>query len=160
MTNSQEAPTQAVAALEAIYGKPSQAGFGSAVFQKVTGPAEDVAHAAWDTYRFFVGDLWERWGEAAWKGPWREVYVRGADARHDIVAELRGIDDAAARSVPMILDVVERAEDGRAALAAVYDDPDMDEVRVFNLGDGGAMSGLLLAGRRARSTTLLVFLMD
>jgi hypothetical protein len=36
------------------------------------------------------------------------------------------------------------------------------ELRAFNLGDGGAMSGLLVAGRRSLGgeSTFLVFLMD
>ena len=38
----------------------------------------------------------------------------------------------------------------------------MTELRVFNLGDGEAMSGLLVAGRRGATgeATFLVFLMD
>ena len=50
----------------------------------------------------------------------------------------------------------------RAALAAAFDDPAVTELHVFNLGDGGAMSGLLVAGRRQGTgeATFLVFLMD
>jgi hypothetical protein len=42
------------------------------------------------------------------------------------------------------------------------DDPAVTELRVFNLGDGGAMSGILVAGRRAGTAdaTFLVFLLD
>jgi hypothetical protein len=49
-----------------------------------------------------------------------------------------------------------------AGLAAVFDDPAITELRVFTLGDGGAMSGLLVGGRRGATgeTTFLVFLMD
>ncbi len=44
-------------------------------------------------------------------GPWKEVYARQSDAQHDIVTELRGIQDPdAAISVPMILDNIEGAE--------------------------------------------------
>ena len=62
----------------------------------------------------------------------------------------------------MILDSVEEAETARAALSVAFDDPSVTELRAFNLGDGGAMSGLLVAGRRGASgeTTFLVFLMD
>ena len=62
----------------------------------------------------------------------------------------------------MILEGVEGAEQARAALAAAYDDPAVTELRVFNLGDGEAMSGLLVAGRRGATgeATFLVFLMD
>jgi hypothetical protein len=149
--------------LEAAYGPPSQAGFGSAVFQEALAASDDLATAALAKYKDFVGDLWERYGADAWMGPWREVYARPADVTHDIVAELRGITDADAQnSVPLILDVVEDAKNARAALAAAFDDPAVTELRVFNLGDGEAMSGILVAARRGATgdATSLVFLLD
>lgn len=149
--------------LEAAYGAPSQAGFGSAVFYMQMSAGDELSKAALAAYRYFVGELWERWGEDAWMGPWKEVYARKAGAKPDIVAELRGITDVDARnSATMILDVVQDAGAGRAALAAAFDDPAVTELRVFNLGDGGAMSGILVAGRRAATgeATFLVFLLD
>ena len=152
-----------VTALEAAYGAPSQAGFGSAVFYELMKADDDLAKAALAKYKYFTGDLWERWGEDAWMGPWKEVYNRPTGAKPDIVAELRGIADPDAHnSAPMILDVVEDADKARAVLAAAYDDPAVTELRVFNLGDREAMSGLLVAGRRgaAGEAAFLVFLMD
>jgi hypothetical protein len=162
-TNAGSIQPQYVAALEAAYGAPSQAGFGSAVFFEQMKADDDLTQAALAKYQYYTGELWERWGAAAWMGPWKEVYVRPAGARPDIVAELRGISDSdAAVSAPMILDAVQDAEKARAALAAAYNDPAVTELRVFNLGDGGAMSGILVAGRRgaAGEAILLVFLMD
>lgn len=152
-----------VTALEAAYGTPSQAGFGSAVFYEPMVAGDDLTEAALAKYKYFVGELWERYGEEAWMGPWKEVYARPAGARPDIVAELRGIADPAAQnSVPMILENIDGADKARAALAAAYDDPAVTELRVFNLGDGGAMSGLLVAGYRKEinEATFLVFLLD
>jgi hypothetical protein len=152
-----------ITALEAAYGAPSQAGFGSAVFHEPIAAGDDLTQAALAKYKYFTGELWERWGEAAWMGPWKEVYTRPTGAKADIVAELRGIADPDAQnSVPMILENIEGADKARAALAAAYDDPAVTELRVFNLGDGGAMSGLLVAGRRRTTgeATFLVFLMD
>jgi hypothetical protein len=149
--------------LEAAYGPPSQVGFGSAVFYEPDARIGDLAAWALEKYKFFTGDLWERYGEEAWLGPWKEVYARPAGVEPDIVAELRGIEDAdAANSAPMILDVVEDAARARSALAAAFDDPAVSELRVFNLGDGEAMSGILVAGYRAGTgeAAFLVFLMD
>ena len=146
-----------MANLEAVYGAPSQAAFGSAVFSEKLTATDDLAQAALAKYRYFVGDLWERYGEQAWMGPWREVYTRKAGADRDIAAELRAIDDAeAALSALMILDI------DNGALLAVFDDPALTELRVFNLGDGAAMSGLLVAGQYAATNEViyLVFLMD
>lgn len=148
--------------LEAAYGTPSQAGFGSAVFYVQMQTTDKVEQMARDKYQYFVGDLWERYGEDAWMGPWKEVYVRTSAATPDIVAELRAIEDAdAALSMPMLLDNIDDAENARSTLAAAYDDPAVNEVRVFNLGDSAAMSGLLVAGRRATSEAIfLLFLLD
>jgi hypothetical protein len=163
MTTSAPAKPDYVVSLEAAYGAPSQAGFGSAVFFEPMQAGDDLEQAALAKYRVFVGELWERWGEDAWMRPWKEVYTRPAGARPDIVAELRSITDVDARnSAPMILDVVQDADQAKAALAAAFDDPAVSELRVFNLGDGGAMSGILVAGRRAAAAdaTFLVFLLD
>lgn len=148
--------------LERAYGPPSQAGFGSAVFFDALPPEADLSEAALGTYRHFVGPLWERFGEPAWMQAWKEVYSRGHSGPRDVVNELRGIGDSDARhSVPMILDNIEGAEAARAALSLAFDDPSVTELRAYNIGDGGAMSGLLLAGRRDNGeTTQLVFLLD
>jgi hypothetical protein len=153
----------AVTALEAVYGPPSQAGFGSAVFHAVLPESERLADAALAQYRSFVGPLWERYGESAWLGPWRKVYARSAGAAANLVAELRAIADPAAQlAIPWILEPGEQAEAAGPALAGAFDDPVVTELRVFTLGDGGAMSGLLIAGRRAATgdATFLVWLMD
>jgi len=152
-----------VTRLQAAYGGPSQEGFGSAVFSETLPGADDLRQAALAKYRYFVGKLWDRFGEATWMGPWKEVYAREPGATPDIVAELRAIADRDARlSVPMVLENIEGAEAARAALSAAFDDPAVTELRVFNLGDGEAMSGLLVAARRGADgeSTFLVFLMD
>ena len=163
MTQTERPNHAAVADLETVYGQPSQAGFGSAVFNQSLDAGASLEQAALAKYKYFVGDLWERYGEDAWMGPWKEVYARPAGAEADIAAELRGIDDqSTALSAEMILDNVDNADASRAALSAVYDDPAVTELRVFNLGDGEAMSGLLVVGRRVESAdaTFLVFLLD
>ncbi len=148
--------------LEAAYGAPSQNGFGSAVFYTDMDPAQELEQVALEYYQYFVGNLWERYGKDAWMGPWKEVYTRKTGATPDIVKELQGISDPEARpSVPMVLDVVENAEAARQALSAAYDDAAVAELAVFSLGDGEAMSGLLVASRRdTGEATFLVFLMD
>lgn len=154
---------ECVTALEAAYGAPSQAGLGSAVFFEPLKEGDDLEKAALAKYKYFTGELWERWGEEAWMGPWKEVFARKAGAKPDIVAELRGIADPDAQnSVPMILENIEGADKARAALAAAFDDPAVTELRVFNLGDGSAMSGILVAAQRSATddATFLVFLLD
>ena len=157
-----KAKPEYVTALERAYGGPSQAGFGSAVFSEQAWADDDLVKAALAKYEYFVGELWERWGQNAWMGSWREVYARKSGTPAGIVAELKGISDSDAQlSAPMILDVAEGDDAVGQALSDAYDDPAVTELRVFNLGDGEAMSGLLVAGKRKTGeTTFLVVLMD
>lgn len=62
----------------------------------------------------------------------------------------------------MILDNVDNAKKACLALSVVYDDPTVTELRVFNLGDGEALSGLLVASHQKNTdaSTFLVFLLD
>ena len=78
------------------------------------------------------------------------------------MAELRGIAHRdAVQSVPMILDNIANAEQARSALSAAFDDPAVKELAVYTLGDGEAMSGILVAGRNTDgAATFLVFLLD
>ena len=153
---------QYVTVLEAAYGEPSQAGFGSAVFYEPVKLGTTLEQAALQKYKYFVGELWERYGEKAWMSAWKQVYARPAGLKHDIVTELRGITDpGVSGSVEMVLDVVENAEAARKALSNAYDNQQLVELIVYSLGDGAAMSGLLIAGRRSNGETpFLVFLYD
>ncbi|MCB0111869.1 MAG: hypothetical protein KDE53_38355 [Caldilineaceae bacterium] len=152
-----------VSAMEAVYGVPSQEGFGSAVFYVPTSTAGDLEQIALAHFRYFVGDLWERYGEDAWMDAWRQVYKRLSDAERDIVAELRALDDCAARlSASLIVDEMENTATARAALSAAFDDGVVTELCVYKVGDGGALSGILVAARRAATCDMLflVFLID
>jgi len=151
-----------VANLQAIYGLPSQAGFGSAVFSQRVEPTDDLETVALKYYRYFMGNQWEQFGEAVWMSSWKQVYLRQARDRHDIVTELRGIDEGTVKSsVEMLLDTIENAQQGQKALSEVYDSANVNELVVYALGDGAALSGLMLAGQSVTGeATFLAFLMD
>jgi hypothetical protein len=152
-----------VTALEAAYGQPSQEGFGSAVFYDQGQQPSVLEQAAQAKYRYFVGDLWERYGEDAWLGSWQPVYTRPAGADRAVVAELRAIKDrSAAQSVGLILDEAADPQGAEQALGAAFDDPAVSELAVFKIGDGAQMAGILVAARRASAgeSIFLVFLLD
>ena len=151
-----------VGALKKVYGPPSHAGFGSAVFFEPLASEADLEQAALRHYRYFVGDLWERYGEAAWMTPWQQVYARPPGAKADIVAELGAIADPTAKlSIPLLLEPGGDREAAQQALSKVYDAAAVTELSLYTLGDGAALSGLLLAGRRHNGeATFLVFLLD
>lgn len=152
-----------VSDLVALYGAPSQSGFGSAVFYEVIEPGSDLEPVALRFYRYFVGKLWEQFGETAWMSAWKSVYVRPGSVQPDIVTELNTIaDSASAQFVPILL-LAETDDDASAqqALSAVYDQPEVVDLRVYAICDGGAMSGLLLIGSRTTGeTTILISLLD
>lgn len=151
-----------VTQLMALYGAPSQAGFGSAVFHEAIAPGADLEPVALRVYKHFVGTLWEQYGESAWMCPWKPVYVRPTETQPDIVAELKAIaDSAVANHVPILLmDETEDYARAQQALAAVFDQPQVTDLRVYAIGDGAALSGLLLVGYRPNEMTILISLLD
>lgn len=155
--------SEAVAVLQSIYGAPSQAGFGSAVFYEAIEPGTDLDAIALRYYQHFVGQLWEQYGESAWMSTWKQVYVRPTEMQPDIVAELKAIADPPAVNYVPILLLTETDDQARAeqALATVFNHPEVTDLRVYAIGDGAAMSGLLLAVCRTNGeTTILVALLD
>lgn len=151
-----------IATLEAAYGPPSAAAFGSAVFHTPLDPATDLEQAALAHYRAFVGPLWDRFGAEAWSSAWREVYRRPKGQTAGIVTELQEITDPqAASAIDLLLNGREDADTAQRALKAAYDDPALVDMRIFTIGDGAALSDVLVAGCRQDATeTSLVFLMD
>ncbi len=95
-------------------------------------------------------------------GPWKEVYFRDDESNKDIVRELKGIQDQDARfSVPLLLEAGQDPDAIQKTLSAAFDDPAVTELKVFNIGDGEAVSGLILAARRQESDEgTVVVLMD
>ncbi|GAB4471600.1 MAG: hypothetical protein OHK0037_31010 [Elainellaceae cyanobacterium] len=161
-----EAPDY-VANLQAIYGPPSQAGFGSAVFyepldSELLERADALEQMALKHYRYFVGDLWERWGEAAWMMPWKQVYRRQPGDAHQIVAEMQAIAPSdAGQSLSLVLTSGDDFEATHRALSAAYDDATVTDLAIYTLGDGAAMSGVLVAGyREPGDATFLILLLD
>jgi hypothetical protein len=152
-----------VTALAAIYGEPSQAAFGSAVFYTQGSESPDIAVAAQAQYRYFVGALWTRYGEDAWLQSWRQVYSRPPGANREIVAELHAIQDrTTSQAVELLVDEAANPQAARQALEGAFDDPAVKELAVFTIGDGAQMAGILVAARRgaAGESVFLVFLLD
>lgn len=154
--------SKAVTVLQTLYGEPSQAGFGSAVFDEIIEPGADLEPIALRFYQYFVGKLWEQYGKSAWMSTWKQVYVRPTGMQPDIVAELRAIaDPVAANHVPILL--LEETDDQTRAqqvLGSVFNNPQVSDLRVYAIGDGAALSGLLVAGYRPNEMTILISLID
>ena len=153
--------------LEQVFGGPSQAAFGTAVFVELLsepmagtdrGALEQLA-LAW--YQFFCGEAWKKLGPKNWLETWRVVYTRTVDST-SITEELANLEDRSARSSgSMMLNGHEDPPKATLALKHAFDAPAMEELQIYGIGDGGAMSGILIAGRRAGGEAAFVtFLLD
>jgi hypothetical protein len=132
------------------------------VFDEIIEPGKNLEAIALRYYQHFVGKLWEQYGESAWMSTWKQVYVRPTGMQPDIVAELKAIAErSAAQYIPMLL-LSETDDQARAqqALASVFNDPQVTDLSVYAIGDGAALSGLLLAGYCSNKVTILISLLD
>lgn len=127
----------AVADLQAIYGPPSQSGFGSAVFDELIEPGSDLEAIARRYYQHFVGSLWEQYGESAWMSSWKQVYVRPKGIQPDIVAELQAIADLVAANYVPILLLTETDDYAKAqqALGTIFNHPQVTNLSVYAIAD-------------------------
>ena len=149
--------TAYVAELERAYGGPSQSAFGSAVFFSPNETATTLEPTARAKYEYFCGETWTRFGPENWLAAWKPVYARQAQSPRDVVAELRALDDPDARqSAAMLLD----NDELHGALRTAFDDAQVAALQVYKIGDGGAMSGVLIAATRPEGALCLVFLLD
>lgn len=148
--------------LIALYGAPSQAGFGSAGFYESTQPDADLDQIALRYYQYFIGDLWEQFGEAAWMSAWKPLYTRPLDTKSGIVVELKAIATPEIVSlVPLFLHSEDSQEQTQKALSAVFDASDIRNLTIYAIGDGEAMSGVLVAGgSQMGDVTIVILLLD
>jgi len=147
--------------LVAVYGPAASSGLGSAVFTAPSVAADTLEAAALARYREFVGGSWEE-RSTAWRSGFSEIYRReGGDAR-GIVAELHALQPPALRGVVQaMIDDMEDPGAARAALAAVFDDGAVRDLRLYALGDGEAMAGVAVAALDASGDAVfLVMLLD
>lgn len=152
-----------IATLQSRFGQPSQAGFGSAVFYSSKAPSTyQIETEALACYRYFLGPTWEKLGEQNWLSTWSMVYERKSDTNTNIVSELKSIADGEVRmSAGLLLENQEDSEVAAAALQSAFDHPAVCELKVFKIGDGAAMSGLLIAANIQEAGCLsLILLLD
>jgi hypothetical protein len=153
--------------LQRAFGGPSQAGFGTAVFfERATADSSPAGDESLDSrarqwYQFFCGPLWEKYGPDCWLGDWQAVHTRSAEDA-SILDELASLADPQARmSGDTMLTGHAEPEVARAALQQAFDGPAMQVLQIFRIGDGSAMSGILIAGRRhAGESAFVTFLLD
>jgi len=169
-----------ISTLQEIFGGPDVHGMGSSVVSVTISPNNDVdlESLAKIQYQEFCGEIWNRFGPENWLAPWSELYRRpylndDDDSARNILDELRGLKDDHCIDlvVSMLLDNIDDSEVAHAALTQVFDDPAIQQLSIYRLGDGDAYNGLLIAAATYPVTTagedettgqaiFLTFLMD
>lgn len=135
----------AIAALETVFGKSSEAGFGSAVFHEVIDSEESLERTAQGHYREFLGPKWNAETEQAWMSPWKMVYQRQGRSQGGIVSELASVSDSEAkRSVPLLTEFISDPDAAVKALDSVFDHEQVKRISIFTIGDGAAMAGIMI----------------
>lgn len=150
-------------ALQKIYGGPEVTGMGSSVTEIALPEQGKLEEIAKQRYQKFCGEIWERFGPKNWMSQWAEVYRRPTGQTGKILEELRGLEDHnASMAGSMILDNIDEPESAHEILSEVFDDPAINRLSIFRLGDGEAYSGLLIAADRGpgQAAIFLTFLMD
>lgn len=149
--------------LEDVFGAESDDAFGSAVFRRDVPLGGDLEGTARAVYRDFVGEVWDRFGASTWLGEWSELVSRETPDGPSVLKLLSALDDPQARSAADVLVTGSVDPDAaKHALEAAFDRPAVSELTIYRIGDGDAMSGLLIAAREhaTSAATFLVFLMD
>lgn len=170
-----------ISTLQEIFGGPDVHGMGSSVVSLTISPPNndvDLESLAKIQYQEFCGEIWNRFGPENWLAPWSELYRRpypndDDDLVRNILDELRGLKDDHCIDlvVSMMLENIDDAKVAHAALSQVFDDPAIQQLSIYRLGDGEAYNGLLIAATTHPATMagedettvqaiFLTFLMD
>ncbi|MBL8889082.1 MAG: hypothetical protein JNL67_03830 [Planctomycetaceae bacterium] len=139
-----------LAELEEMFGAASDAGFGSAVFFSSGDRAAERSLEAegLQVYEKFCGKKWTKFGVENWLSNWKLLHERPIQDGGDIVAEIEAIRDPESGSAAqMLLDAGPDVERAATTLRTVFNDPDIARLQIFKIGDGGAMSGAIIAAQ-------------
>lgn len=153
-----------VAELEDVFGSASDAGFGSAVFVSPGGgtDAPSLEAESQHIYQSFCGPKWTSHGVENWLSTWKLLHQRPVGGGGDIVAEIEAIRDPESGSAAqMLLDAGPEPDRAAATLRAAFNDGEVSQLQIFKIGDGGAMSGAIIAAEwPARVRVFLIILLD
>ena len=147
--------------LESAFGTASLQAFGSSVFF-TTNTNIHLDEEALSRYRYFLRATWEKLGEQNWLSNWGLIYERKSGDKADIISELKSISDRNVRmSAGLLLENQEDVSATTQALQKAFNHPQLKELKVFKIGDGAAMSGLLIvASIRDQGVLSLILLLD
>lgn len=97
-----------------------------------------------------------------WQSHWKLVYKRLQEQTKDILKELQEHADRATRlSVGTMLEGHEDAEQATVQFTNFCNDPAVEQLEIYRIGDGEALSGVLVAASGSDfGKGCLIFLLD
>ncbi|NEO27320.1 MAG: hypothetical protein F6K03_10595 [Kamptonema sp. SIO4C4] len=136
-----------------------------AIFYETINPEADLDEIALRYYQQFVGASWDEFGESVWMGSWELLYVRPDGRKGDIVSEFTALEDLdnLSNMLELTPDYEEDYEKSKQYLAAAYDDPEVSQLRIYQIGDAGGgdvMEGRLILGCRRNGEMTILALID
>ncbi len=151
-------------ALLAHYPQNHRGVLGLHLHYQALSPTTDLGQVAWQYYcdRFVQG---ARHPEG-WRQQWQWVYQRAAATpRHCLRELLTGVyladfDYFQDPLLDVLLDGAEvdsaEAAPAQQLLAAAFDAPEVTDLRIYRLGDGEVIIGLLLAAQRSNGEVIML----
>ncbi|MBD2426265.1 hypothetical protein [Phormidium sp. FACHB-1136] len=159
-----------------IYGPPKQRAWGTAVFYDRVEPNTDLDEVALRHYKYFANAAdWST--KPRWRETWQCIYQRPTDVPADFFRDLRDAtrvgrvdyDDHLLDRLDIAI-VFDDQTDSRsvqpnqrtaAALSAAFDAPEVQDFRVYRIGDSEVLEGLLMAAHRGNGeVVMLAFIHD
>jgi hypothetical protein len=146
-----------------VFGGESESTLGASVFQspsRIT--SAELESFAFLCYKHFVGKSWEAFGEENWSRPWALLQQRPHGSVPNILQEISSLSDpATALAASQLTENHDSPVEAAEALQAVFDSPEIQELRLYRAGDSEAITGLaIVALNQSNGAMVLVFLMD
>ena len=162
MSTSPQLP-QYVSDLISLYGQTAERLLGSAVFYDILDPDADLEQVALRRQRDFIGPKWFDPKQEDWLGGWILLYRRPLQQVGNIVKEFEAVYDIYEKILQKFLDPLNSDDHSIACqkLAIAFDDPDVTDLRIYEMDDQDILTGRLVIGRRSNGeTTTLIIVCD
>lgn len=155
--NSPSPLPDAIEGLQRAFGGPNQSAFGSATFFEPKVDEASLEKEAFTKYQHFCGSTWTRFGEENWRAAWKLLYASDSDGGQGIITTLNNLNGLGIQS---IISMLLEAPDAEIALVKSFEGGNVESLQIYSIGDGSAMSGILIAAQRVEGRVFLLFLMD
>ncbi|MDK3157424.1 hypothetical protein QPK87_12685 [Kamptonema cortianum] len=152
-----------VSDLIALYDHSPRKLLGSGVFYDLLEPEANLEQVALRRQREFVGDKFYTPKEKDWLRGWHLLYRRPEGQAGNIVKEFESVYDICEKIWEKFLNPLGQNDSKTAPqeLAIAFNDPQVTDLRIYQIHDQDILNGRLIISRRSNGeTTTLIFLYD